>query len=235
MIIRQQGDALLFITQGDHARLAAEVMAHWREDGLDTHPRRDAILHAIAEHDNGWLEEDADLHVDDDGNPLDFVSVPARVKHGIWPRAVDRVGRSHPYAAALIAQHALTVHGQQRTDPVWRAFFEAMDARRDALVERAGGDAGATLGADYRFVQAGDQLSLIFCNGWRTPFPRVGGRMIFDGHTLELSPDPFGGAWVPMRVQARRVPARSYASAADLRAAVGAAPVVMLEGESVGR
>jgi hypothetical protein len=234
MIIRQQGDWLLFITQTDHARLAGQVMAHWREDGFDVHPRREAILHAITHHDNGWLEEDADMHVDDDGNPLDFVSVPAAVKHGIWPRAVDRIGRDQPYAAALIAQHALTVHGQQRTDPLWRAFFETMDARRDALLARAGGDARATLESDYRFVQAGDQLSLIFCNGWRTPFPRRGGRMMLHGSALDLSPDPFGGARVPMRVEARRLPGRSYASAADLRATFGEAPVVMVEGEGAG-
>ncbi len=234
MIIRQQGDWLLLITQADHARLAGDVMAHWREDGFDAHPRRDTILHAITHHDNGWLEEDSEMHVDDEGNPLDFVSVPAWVKHGIWPRGVDRIGRDEPYAAALIAQHALTVHGQQRTDPLWHPFFAAMDARREALLARAGGDARATLDADYRFVQAGDQLSLIFCNGWRTPFPRRGGRMIFNGSTLELSPDPFAGARVPMRVEARRVPGRSYASAADLRAAFDAAPAVMVEGEGLG-
>ncbi len=234
MIIRQQGDSLLFITQADHAQLAAAVMAHWHEDGFPTHPRRDAILRAIAQHDNGWIEEDAGTHVDEDGNPLDFVSVPARVKHGLWPRGVDRVGRDDPYAAALVAQHALTVHGQQRGDPLWNGFFEAMDARRDALLDRAGGEARATIEADYRFVQAGDQLSLIFCNGWRTPFPRRGGRMIFDGRRLELSPDPFAGARVPMRVEARRVPGRTYGSAAELRAAVMAADVVVVEGESAG-
>ena len=234
MIIRHQGDWLLFITQADHARLAGEVMAHWHEDGFDAHPRRETILQAITHHDNGWLEEDADMHVDGDGNPLDFVSVPARVKHGIWPRAVDRIGRETPYAAALIAQHALTVHGQQRSDPLWHPFFQTMDARRDALLERAGGDARATLDADYRFVRAGDQLSLIFCNGWRTPFPRLGGRMIFDGTLLELSPDPFAGARVPMRVEARRIRARTYAAAAELRAAFAAAPVVVVEGEGVG-
>jgi hypothetical protein len=235
VIIRQQGDSLLFIRQCDHARLAADVMADWREDGFHEHPRRSTILHAIREHDNGWLEEDAETHVDDDGNPLDFVSVPARVKHGIWPRAVDRIGRSDPYAAALIAQHALTVHGQQRDDPAWRTFFETMDERRDAMLARSASGAAATLEDDYRFVQIGDQLSLIFCNGWRTPFPRRGGRMILSGGTLELTPDPFAGAHVSMRIEARQLPGRRYDSCADLRGALTTAPVVIVEGEGVGR
>lgn len=236
MIIREQSDSLLFIRQGDHARLAADVMAHWCEGGFATHPRRETILLAIREHDNGWLEEDAEMHVDQRGKPLDFVSVPAAVKHRIWPRAVDRIGRDEPYAAALIAQHALTVHGQQRTDPEWRPFFEAMDARLDSMLARAGPDCSArtTLEADYRFVQAGDQLSLIFCNGWRIPFPRLGGRMILNGDSLVLSPDPFAGARIPMRVMARRLPGGMYSSAEDLRAAFCTAPEVMLDAESMG-
>ena len=108
-------------------------------------------------------------------------------------------------------------------------------ARLEAMISRIPGAARATLEADYRFVQAGDQLSLIFCNGWRTPFPRRGGRMIFTGDSLELSPDPFEGTRIPMRVDARRLPGRRYASAADLRAAFDAAAVVAVEGETAGK
>ena len=102
------------------------------------------------------------------------------------------------------------------------------------MLARSDADARDTLEADYRFVQAGDQLSLVFCNGWRTPFPRAGGRMLLHGTTLEISPDPFAGARVPLRVRARRVLARSYASGAELRAALDAARLVMIEGEAAG-
>ena len=234
MIIRQDGDHLLFITQPDHARLAAEVMGAWRADGLADHPRRDAILTAVREHDNGWIEEDADTHVDADGNPLDFVAVPPPVKHRIWPRAISRLGEGRPYEAALVATHALTIHGQQRSDAVWSPFFRHVERLRDEMLGHCDAGARATLDADYRFVQAGDQLSLVFCNGWRNPFPRPGGRIRLHGSTLELSPDPFDGARVPLRVGARRVLARSYASAADLRAALDAARLVMVEGDAAG-
>ena len=234
MIIRQDGDHLLMITQPDHARLAAEVMHAWQADGLADHPRRDMILTAVREHDNGWLEEDADTHVDASGDPLDFVAVPPPVKHRIWPRAVSRIGERQPYVAALVAQHALSIHGQLRTDPVWGLFFRHVERLRDEMLARCEGDARSTLEADYRFVQAGDQLSLVFCNGWRNPFPRAGGRILLRGTTLELTPDPFGGARVPLRIRARRALARSYASPADLRAALDAARLVIIEGEAAG-
>jgi hypothetical protein len=234
MIIRQDGKHLLFVTQPDHARLAAEVMNAWRADGLGEHPRRDAILAAVREHDNGWIEEDADTHVDPEGNPLDFVAVTPPVKHRIWPRAVTRAGERQPYVGALIAQHALSIHGQQRTDPVWSPFFRHIERLRDEMLARCDAEARATLDADYRFVQVGDQVSLVFCNGWRAPFARTGGRILLHGPTLELTPDPFEGVRVALRVRARRVLARAYGSAADLRAALDAAPLAMIEGEAAG-
>jgi hypothetical protein len=233
VIIRADGDSLLLITQPDHARLAADILACWREGGFADHPRRDVILEAAREHDNGWIEEDALTHVDASGEPLDFIAVPSAVKHRIWPRAAARVGGVNPYAGALVAEHALTVHGQQRTDPAWQPFFHRMDALRAELLGRCG-DAAAAVRDDYPFVQTGDQLSLIFCNAWRMPFPRSGGTAILRGTTLEVSPDPFGGARVPLSVRARRVPARRYASGADLKAAFDAAPEIVLDGAALG-
>jgi len=229
MIIRAAGDSLFFVTQADHARLAAELMHPWSEGGLPEHPRRAAILAAARDHDTGWIEEDDEMHVDASGEPLDFIAVPVPVKHRIWPRA-----DTDPYVAALVVQHALTIHGQQRGDAAWQRFFATMDALRAELVAASGPGAGRTLEPDYAFLQTADQLSLIFCNGWRTPFARLGGRTILRDGRLEISPDPFAGCRVPLRVPARRLPARTYASAQELRATYAAAPVTTLEGEAVG-
>jgi hypothetical protein len=228
MILRRNSSAWLCIQQIDHAAMAAEIMSHWAE--LRDHPRREAILFAVRHHDNGWVEEDARTHVDDDGEPLDFISVPVPVKHRIWPRAVARFERERPYESALIAQHALTVHGQQRMDGQWRPFFDTMEGLRAHLLERCGPSANAALDEDYRFVQMGDQLSLIFCNGWTAPFPRHGGRSLLKGAVLETTPDPFNGAQVRMQVEARTIPARRYHSPADLRAALDEATPEMLTG-----
>lgn len=241
MIIRRQKQDLLFITQADHAALAAEILAPWQADGFPANPRRDAILLAAREHDNGWFEEDDATLVDPAGEPLDFVSAPVPVKHRIWPRAAARLARTDLYAAALVAHHALAVHGQQRTDPVWRGFLDRMSRiESDLLAQWEQGDRPPNdnqkgpVPIDYRFLQAGDQLSLVFCNGWTAPFPRPGGHTILKGTTLEITPDPFDGARIPLRVPARRIAARAFAAPADLRAALDRAPVEILHGEAVG-
>lgn len=234
MIIQRRGSTQFFITQPDHAALAADIIDAWRSDGFPTHPRREAILFAVREHDNGWSEEDLHTHIDVNGRPLDFMTVAHEVKHRIWPRAVARVGRERPYEAALIAQHALTVHAEQRANPQWRTFFETIEASRAALLGRT--DPVASFEADYRFVRVGDLLSLIFCNGWTEPYELPGGgRTVFDGTTLTVTPDPFDGARIPLRIAARRIEEATFRTAADLRAALAEAPVAILEGHAAGR
>ena len=233
MIIRRATDRLLFITQPDHAALAARIMAYWR--ALGDHPRRDAILTATENHDDVWREEDAALHVSDDGEPLDFIAVPAEVKQRIWPRAAERVANElGPYVAALVAEHALTVHAPLRDNPEWRRFFTTMERTRNELRERAAGEDPAHFADDYAFVRTGDQLSLIFCNGWTAPLTGIGYRAILNGITLEIRPDPFDGVRVPLAVHARSLPVRAYGSAADLRTEFAKAPVIVLEGQAAG-
>src|SRR5262249_45008050 len=147
------------------------------------------------------------------------------VKHRIWPRAVGRLAGEHPYDAALVAQHALTVHADYRQRAEWQTFFDALEGLRGALLARAGAAAAATLDADYRFVNIADRLSLIFCNGWRERFDHRELRIQLEGSTLVITPDPFGGRRVPLRVMARRLPFRTYGSSADLRAALDNAPI----------
>jgi len=219
------------ITQGDHAGLAGRIMRAWRLGGLPDHPRREAILTATDHHDDGWLEEDAELHLSDAGEPLDFIAVPPDVKQRIWPRATTRWTPRSPYVAALIAQHALTVHAPLAEDPAWRRFFLTMTRTRDDLLERSG---STSVADDYPFVRTGEQLSLIFCNGWTAPLTGLGYKAILSGITLQITPDPFAGARVPLEIAARSLPAGPYASVADLRAAFAAAPSVRLNGEAAG-
>lgn len=234
MIIRRSGSTLLVIAQEDHAALSAAIMTEWHLDGLLDHPRRETILLATREHDNGWREEDAVTHVGAGGDPLDFISVAAEVKQRIWPRAATRLGEIAPYAGALVAQHALSLFGQQHTEPAWRPFLSRMEQLQQGLIARCEPGAAGTLAADYRFVQAGDQLSLVFCNGWTAPFPRPGGRIVLEGAGLKVSPDPFGGGRVSLRVPARRIEGRAFGSPRELRAALDTAPVEYVEGHAEG-
>jgi hypothetical protein len=227
MIVRLVDDSLYLITQPDHARLAGTAMAQCTP--LTSRPRRDAILLAITEHDNGWTEEDAAPAIDPaTGQVVDFVSAPLSIRQGVWPRGVSRLA-GHPWAAALVAQHAITVYERFRSDAAWTTFFARMEATRDAML-RASGIPLGDLAADYAFVRLGDLISLAFCAGWSD-------EQRFDEWTVQLSgtrvvitPDLFGGAEIPIQITARVIPAKRFPSDAALREAVSDSRTATLRG-----
>ena len=162
---------------------------------LSGRPRRDSILHAIGEHDNGWAEADAAPTVDaESGNVMDFVSAPLSVRQGVWPRGIARLA-DDPWAAALVAQHVLTVYDRYRSDSAWTAFFAEMKTARMRM-RRAAAMPLADLEDDYAFVRLGDLISLTFCTGW-TDEQRFGASTIhLSGWRVVVTPDPFGGATI---------------------------------------
>ena len=80
----------------------------------------------------------------------------------------------------------------------------------------------------------GDAWSLQFCGGWEKPHDTIGYRAFMRGPALRISPDPFAGAAVPVRVAGRRIAARRYRDDAELRAAVADATPELVTGEARG-
>jgi hypothetical protein len=239
MIVRDEGTTLLLITQPDHAQLAEHIVAALRSEAPLRGASRASILLAMREHDNGWIEVDAEPTIEPaTGRPCDFVAGPLHIKHELWPRGVVRVGRLDPRAGALVAEHALTVYGYRQAEPVWAPFFDEITALRDALLDRIGaatGAARAAFDAEYRSVRLGDSFSLQFCHGWTEPHTTLGYEATMEGNTLVVTPDPFGGAVVSLRVIGRRIPARPYRDDSALRAALAAATPEVLTGDARGR
>jgi hypothetical protein len=98
----------------------------------------------------------------------------------------------------------------------------------------AEGTARDAFAQQYRCLRLGDVFSLQFCNGWSDPHDTFGYRATLERNNLLISPDPFAGAVVQLRVIARRIPARSYASDADLRATMAESVPEILEGTARG-
>jgi hypothetical protein len=231
VILRTVADGVMLITQPDHAHLARRIMDC--SLALAGRPRRAAILHAIAEHDNGWVEEDAAPAVNPDtGSVVDFVSAPLSVRHGVWPRAIARLAHD-PWAAALVAQHAITVYDRFRSEAEWTSFFADIEAARDAMV-RASGMALEDLAADYPFVRLGDLISLTFCTGWTDAQRFSDWTVELAGRRVVVTPDAFGGATIPIEINARAIRNQPLRSDAELRDALRGATTTVLRGEVAG-
>ena len=231
MIVRVRQDVLQLITQPDHAHLARRIME--RCVPLAARPRRNRILHAIGEHDNGWAEEDAAPTVNPpSGEVADFVHAPLSVRHRVWPRAVARLAND-PWTAALVAQHALTIYERFRVDAEWRTFFAGMETARDGWL-RASGLPLDELLSDYAFVRLADLISLTFCTGWTDEQRFADWTVRLSAARVIVSPEAFGGAAIPIEIVAREIPNRPFGSDEELRTAVRAAPAVTVRGELAG-
>jgi hypothetical protein len=237
MIVRDEGTTFLLITQPDHARLSADLVAAIQTEPALRTAARDTVLLATREHDNGWAEVDAEATIEPRGRPRDFMTGPAGVRQELWTRGITRVAKMDPHAGALVAHHALTVYVYRQGDPDWKPFFASVFALRDDLLEQLGLATGAPREAfdlEYRCVFLGDALSLQWCNGWPGPEEPLGYHAVMEEDALVVSPDPFGGATVTIRVLGRRIPARRYRNDADLRETLAATPPFVVTGTARG-
>ncbi len=228
VIIRPQHGSLLFMTQPDHAAAAADLVQHF--EGFRSNPRRAEIHLAVREHDSGWHELDRHLVFDGERRTAhDFVTVPEPLKQSVWPAAIEQVAPTSPYAAALIAEHAIFVYSANRGRPEWDTFFDAMETRRADLLARAGIPLD-TLRTDYPFLGIADLLSLSFCHGWEVPKERFGRSVLCEGAAVTMTPSLLPDAPVPIRVRMRRLPDASFDSHEALREALDRAPAEFLTG-----
>lgn len=226
MIVRPGDGVLHLITQPDHAALARRLMTLW--PSLQKAERRREILTAIEHHDRGWRGPDAAPTVDPaTGRIRDFIHVPVDVRQAVWPESVGLLTAA-PWAAALVAHHAISVYDRFRADDAWTSFFARMSALRDEHLAAAGGDMKA-LARDYVYVRLGDLLSLAFCTAATEPSTLGPWTIRRDGARLHVDPNPFI-LDVTFAIEAREIPDVPYATDDALRAALAAAPSRALEG-----
>lgn len=222
MIVVADGTELLLVTQPDHARFAAQLLSLWHRPEMRRHPRRELLLAAVREHDNGWREEDAAPRIDPaSGHPFDFRALPDEHRRELWRRGVERFADDEPYISLLLAQHCLELHRDRRGRPGWADYLDELEERRLALLEAAGlGDAQLT--ADYPWLELADRLSLAACRG--APGSLRRGRLIarMGGGELRIEPFPLAGA-TSFEIPCRRIVARRYRGEADLAGTLGAA------------
>jgi hypothetical protein len=211
-------------------------MRGWRTGGLLDSPRLPSIMFAIEQHDNGWSEADATPLVDEKtGDVVDFVAAPAEIRRALWPRGADRLA-STPYAAALVAQHAVHIYRRYRNNPDWAQFFIDMEARRDRYREQAAASPDELM-REYFFLRIGDLASLTFCSGWtdvQTDDSGSGYTIRLDGPRLTIAPDPFDGREVRLEIAARELPRRAFRSVSEAREAFMGAKTTVIAGRASG-
>ncbi len=215
MIVAKQEEGLRVITQPDHARLAADLLGLWRAGDLPHHPRRDDLLFATREHDNGWREADSAPRVSpESGAPLDFLAFPDAWRRDLWDRATERYADERPAAAALITRHAISIHDDRTADPNWRGWLGSLEERLEAQLEASDLER-AELELDYPWLLLADRVSLRACGTFSDLLETEEVRVERRPGELRLEPFPLAGA-TTFEIPCRHIPDRPYSSDTDL-------------------
>jgi hypothetical protein len=160
---------------------------------------------------------------------VDFVNAPLSVRQAGAPQAIAKLA-DDPWAAALVAQHGLTVYSRFRVEPEWGSFFSTMEAARAGALRTTGLPLD-DLTADYTFVRLGDLISLAFCTGW-TDEERFGEWTVqLSGTRVVVRPDAFGGALIPIEISAKEVRNQAFRSDAELHDELRQAKTTTLRGD----
>ncbi|MEO1248806.1 MAG: DUF3891 family protein, partial [Pseudomonadota bacterium] len=110
MVIRPQGSNWLILNQRDHASLSADLARAMDLPPLDELGAREELLAAIAHHDDGWANWDADPKTDPDlGRPRGFNEMDRRDSLPIWRASIESAATHGPLAAATVAGHFLAL------------------------------------------------------------------------------------------------------------------------------
>lgn len=110
MVIREQKNHLLLVTQPAHAWLSGQIAEHWGGNGYARpEPWREMCL-AAARHDDGWTRRDMrPVRNPATGAPYDFRNMPIGEHMDIWDRSVTLVAESSRYAALLVSRHVMNL------------------------------------------------------------------------------------------------------------------------------
>ncbi|MCE2503634.1 MAG: DUF3891 family protein [Chlorobi bacterium] len=196
MIVTKTREEVIAIKQEDHAAFAAFLLERWSDHGFKHDERREAIIRATSEHDNGWGEFDAAPRIDNKTRlPVNFKRVTPEETNEIWMRGSQRFVKEEPYVAMLITHHAYALHeSAHKRSGIWNDFFVTL-ARQRAFLRDALGLTHNDIEHSYSFLRMADWFSLKYCSepklGANRPDQYAGYKVMRDDNTFRFRPYPF--------------------------------------------
>ena len=207
------------VTHQEHARRAGRFAEHWGNDLFARPEPREPVLFAIAAHDDGWAERDAQPQITRSGVPAGF-SVELVGKYSAFEeidlldyiavrdRAVSAVVEQNSYAGLLVSMHTYNLL-TERADrssiapvdlPLLDKFLERQRALQQTLRLRLeDGIDGAERGRaqmriedNFRVLQAMDNLSLLACVDYAAPATLLHPLRHASGGGSQVRVDPLG-------------------------------------------
>jgi hypothetical protein len=135
MIIREEPDHYLFISQHDHAYLAGEMFANLKKEFLPN-KHYESLKFAIHQHDRAWLIPDSHPLLNDfTGKPYSFLDYPEKLKLQFYKFGIEQVNMANSYAAVLCSLHYCSLIKNSISNDC-KLFLEKEKLRQKHLINK---------------------------------------------------------------------------------------------------
>ncbi|MFD1065071.1 DUF3891 family protein [Oceanobacillus locisalsi] len=163
MIIRDQGEHFIFISQVDHALLSGEMLEQLAPVYFEHTPYKDAVIYAAYQHDSGWEAFDRQPFWNDQANqPYSFMDFPVIPKTVLYTHGINMVQEQNNYAALLCSEHYKQFLTEVTAEEA-KTFVQQEAARQEWLISMMKDFDKEQFAADYALLQFSDTLSLFVC------------------------------------------------------------------------
>jgi hypothetical protein len=235
MLLRQDGDDVIAISQPAHAWLSGQLARAWGFARFAPPSPYEAVCFAAEQHDVGWLSwESAPGFDPESGRPQTFMQLRPAIHTTLWREGVQRARMYGRYPALLVSLHAHTIYSRffnfEKAEPedaaLVRAFLDEQFTVQQSLLATlrtdpayADGSTPEAVERNRLLVAALDWMSLNLCWGvpeaTRIPDVPVSGserieitlRAGADNGVIVVDPWPFSAEQVSVQAEGRRTAA----------------------------
>lgn len=163
MIIRENNDSFIMITQHDHACLSGEITRQFNRSLLKSDLYFNDAVYAAREHDRGWIGlDDTPIWNDLADAPYSFSDYPLLPKLAFYKIGLHEIESMNPYAALLCSMHFCSFFSQSK-DPVGIHFIREETKRQKKIKQNTPELDQQLLHQHFALLQFSDNLSLYLC------------------------------------------------------------------------
>lgn len=162
MIVREDKDSFIFITQHDHAYISGEFLSHFKKEFVPI-DHYESLKFAIHQHDRAWIIPDANPIMNDaTKKPFTFLDYPERMKLHFYKLGIDQIDLANSYAAILCSMHYASFYTNAH-DELGKQFLEREKIRQKHLMNKLKITQDILLMYQLTILQFCDNLSLYVC------------------------------------------------------------------------
>ncbi|WP_102349031.1 DUF3891 family protein [Bacillus sp. Marseille-P3661] len=167
MIVVEQSQAFIMVTQHDHALISGEIAENWNDAHFLGLEKKEAVVLAIKEHDRGWIPLDKEPLWDPSlQSPYTFLNYPLEPKIECYRNGISEVEQMNKYAGLLCSLHFASFLYHLR-DPISKDFTATEMLRQQKLKTELeinrNTENETKLGYHLNMLKLCDNLSLYIC------------------------------------------------------------------------